>query len=224
MQRLIKNRPVCALLVSEAALYIIFLAIDLFFPAWGKASSTLKYAGILLCPVIAVLLRRNAWDRQDSAYLIGALVFTCAADLFLLLLNKPVYGVVLFCMAHLLYIRRYRAAWFKPAATITVSAIAICLAVSSFTTAFPLRNALAMLYGALLLSVFLLAYTSLLPKKNRRLVMTGMALFLLCDIHVALFNIAGTDNPYYPFASFFMWLFYLPAQVLLAVSGYAYAD
>ncbi len=224
MQRLIKNRPVCTLLKLEAALYIALLAADLFFGGWGIVSSILKYAGILLCPVIAALLHRNAWNRQDSVYLFGALVFTCAADLFLLLLNKPVYGMVLFCMAHLLYIRRYRAAWFTPAATITVSTIAVCLAVSSFTKAFPLRNALAMLYGVLLLSVFILAGTSMLPKINRRIVVTGMALFLLCDIHVAVFNLVGVGHPYYPFASFLMWFFYLPSQALLAVSGYVYTD
>lgn len=224
MKRLKENRPVCALLIVEAALYIAFLAADLFFGGWGIVSSILKYAGILLCVVIAALLRRNSWDRQDSIYLLCALVFTCAADLFLLLLNKPVYGIVLFCMAHLLYIRRYRAAWFTPAAYITLSAIAVCLAAGSFTTAFPLRNALAMLYGVLLVSVFILAGTSPLPRINRRLVMTGMALFLLCDIHVALFNILSASHPYYPFAAFFMWFFYLPSQVLLAVSEYAYAD
>ena len=224
MQRLIKNRPVCALLVVESALYITFLVVDLFFAGWGIVSSILKYAGILLCLVIAVLLRRNSWDRQDSIFLIGGLIFTCAVDVFLLLLNKPVYGIVLFCMAHLLYIRRYRAGWFRPAATITLSTIAICLAAGSFTTAFPLRNALGILYGVLLLSVFLLAGVSSLPKINRRIAVTGMALFLLCDIHVALFNILSASHPYYPFAAFFMWFFYLPAQVLLAVSGYAYAD
>lgn len=224
MQRLIKNRPVYALLMLEAALYITFLAFDLFFAKWRLVSSILKYAGILLCPAIAVLLRRNAWDRQDSICLLCALVFTCAADLFLLLINKPVSGILLFCTAHLFYIRRYSAAWFNPAVYLTLFAIAVCLAANSFMEGFPLRNALAGIYGMLLLSVFILGSASSLPRINRRLVVTGMALFLLCDIHVALFNLLGARHPYYPFASFLMWFFYLPAQVLLAVSGYAYAD
>jgi hypothetical protein len=53
----------------------------------------------------------------------------------------------------------------------------------------------------------------------------GMVLFLLCDINVGIFNLAdflvidsNLFKSIYGFSSIGMWLFYLPAQVLLAIS------
>lgn len=54
----------------------------------------------------------------------------------------------------------------------------------------------------------------------------GMLLFYLCDIHVGIFNLSSvlqtipkTFSKFVSFASVAMWLFYLPAQVLLSMSG-----
>jgi len=54
----------------------------------------------------------------------------------------------------------------------------------------------------------------------------GMVLFLLCDINVLLFNISdfvaidsALFSNVYAFAAIAMWMFYLPAQVGIAISG-----
>jgi hypothetical protein len=219
-----KSPLACASLVCLAAVYLAFLSIDLFCPELGLFSSLLKYAGILLCLALALLLRRHAWDRRDSTLLVSALFLTAAADLFLLLLNRPIPGLLVFCAAHLVYIRRYRPAWFIPAAAAVLAAFAGLLAASSLVPGFPAKYALAGLYGALLLAVAVCAFRSSLPRINRRLAAAGMALFLLCDIHVVLFNTLPAGSLYDPYASFFMWLFYLPAQAALAVSGYDYRE
>lgn len=56
----------------------------------------------------------------------------------------------------------------------------------------------------------------------------GMILFLLCDINVGIFNLSNfviIDNKFftylYNFSTIGMWMFYLPAQVLIALSGFA---
>lgn len=222
MKWLLQNRPACAALALLAAVYLAFLAMDLFLPGMGLLSSLLKYAGILLCLITALLLHRSAWNRRDSALLVSALSLTAAADLFLLLLNRPIPGLLVFCAVHLIYIRRYRPALFFPAAAVVLVAASGCLAAALPVPGFPAEIALAGLYGALLLTVAVCSACSALPRVNRRLAVAGMALFLLCDIHVALFNMLSAGSFYYPFASLLMWFFYLPAQGLLAVSGYDY--
>jgi hypothetical protein len=56
----------------------------------------------------------------------------------------------------------------------------------------------------------------------------GMILFLLCDINVGIFNLSNfvtINNKFfislYDFTTIGMWMFYLPAQVLIALSGFA---
>lgn len=224
MKRLIKNRPVCILLMMLAAVYLSFITVDLFFAGLGQLSTFMKYWGVLLCLAIAMFLNSGAWDKRDSALLVVTLFLTCLSDLFLLVLERAVPGLVIFCIVHLMYIRRYKPTFFKPAAAIVVFATAGCLMAEILIDGFPIIVILGCLYGVLIVAVTMFALAAPLPQVNRRLVTVGMTLFLLCDIHVALFNTLAASNSYYPLASFFMWLFYLPAQVLLALSGYNYAE
>ncbi len=217
-----KNRIVGVLLVLQAVVYISFLVADCFFSGLGLFSAFTKYLGILLCLAIAALSYRDTWNKKDSALLIAALFFTCIADLFLLLLNRPITGLLFFCVVHLVYIRRYRPRLFYPAAAAALAVMAGCLAAGRLVPGFPIAQVMACLYGVLILTVTVCGFLSPLPRTNRRLVNTGMALFLLCDVHVALFNTLDASNPYFPFAAFFMWFFYLPSQVALALSGYGF--
>lgn len=223
MKQLMKHRLACALIVLLATVDLAFLVVDLFHLSMGLFSNLLKYAGILLCLIVTLILHRSAWNSLDAALLASALFLTAAADLFLLLLNKPIAGLLLFCAVHLIYIRRYRPAVFLPAAIVVLVVAAGCLAGALLAPGFPAKNALACLYGALLLSVAACSVCSDLPRANRRLAIAGMALFLLCDIHVALFNTLDIGNFYYPYASFLMWFFYLPSQALLAISALDYS-
>jgi hypothetical protein len=77
--------------------------------------------------------------------------------------------------------------------------------------------------GNLLINTrFLLQKDAHLPKKNRCMVITGLALFALCDVNVLLYNLPdyfpGMEDVMLPFYTF-IWVFYLPAQGLLALSG-----
>ncbi len=222
MERFRRNRPVCILLALQAVVYLSFLVADCFFAGLGLFSTLTKYVGILLCFAMAMLLHRGAWNRRDSVLLISALFFTCIADLFLLLLSRPITGLFFFCVVHVVYIRRYRPRLFYPAAAAALAVMAGCLAAGRLVPGFPIAQVMACLYGVLIATVTVCGFRSPLPRTNRRLVNTGMVLFLLCDVHVALFNVLDASNPYFPFAAFFMWFFYLPSQVALALSGYCY--
>ena len=47
----------------------------------------------------------------------------------------------------------------------------------------------------------------------------GLTLFVGCDACVGLFNALPAHSPLYPAVSVGMWLFYLPSQVLIALSA-----
>lgn len=224
MRPLLQHRRVRALVALQAADYLCFLLADLLFAGAGVFSVVLKYIAILLCVAMAISLHRLSWNRRDSALLIAALSLTCIADLFLLILGRPVPGLLAFCAVHVVYIRRYRPALFPPAAIIVLLLAPASLAAGVLIPGFPAQTVLAGLYGLLILTVTVCSFWALLPRPNRRLVCIGMVLFLLCDIHVALFNSLSMGNPYFPFAAFLMWFFYLPAQILLACSSFHFAD
>jgi hypothetical protein len=69
--------------------------------------------------------------------------------------------------------------------------------------------------------------------KNRKQVVftAGLILFLLCDINVGLFNMIDVTNvnhrqllTVYHFSAIAMWMFYLPAQILIVLSKYTKND
>ena len=76
-------------------------------------------------------------------------------------------------------------------------------------------NLLAMFYFSQLLSNTILAWT--LPAM--RIFALGLTLFVGCDICVGLFNVLPTVSPLFSAVSVGMWFFYLPSQVLIALSA-----
>lgn len=61
--------------------------------------------------------------------------------------------------------------------------------------------------------------------RGTRLFSAGLTLFLCCDLCVGVFNQPGLfPQALDAFARVGMWLFYLPAQVLIALSGLPDSD
>jgi len=91
--------------------------------------------------------------------------------------------------------------------------------------------AVALFYAISLLVSFINALKAckdrLFPYPNNHLIAWGMVLFLLCDINVALFNIyrltsisSGIISHLHSVSRPLIWLFYLPSQAFLSLSGY----
>ena len=55
--------------------------------------------------------------------------------------------------------------------------------------------------------------------RQRRIFAAGLTLFAGCDLCVGLFNVLPPSAPLYPVSSVGMWFFYLPSQVLIALSA-----
>ena len=204
------RKPVPAVITAiflalECLLYTAFLVLDL----TGRGGQTiwLKYAGILLCLLYALLLTVRGGDRL----VFFALLFTAGADWFLLVKNQHLeLGLVLFLVVQTLYLLRLRRLgagnhfflrW--------VLALLMGLAVFFFRLV-SLLNLLVVLYFSQLLSNTILAWTA-----RKWMFAAGLTLFVCCDICVGLYNLGIL----HAFSSVGMWLFYLPSQILIVLSA-----
>lgn len=206
-----RNTPL-GFLIPEGLLYAAFLALDL--TGHGALSVWVKYAGVLLCLAFACRAAARGGDRLVPP----ALALTALADLFLLVLNRyyPL-GVAIFLAVQTLYLLRLRRAGADSALWLRAGlALVLALAVYALELASPL-NLLVCLYFSQLLSNACLAWT-VRGRRWRRFAL-GLALFVGCDVCVGLFNLPGlVPGALYQFARVGMWLFYLPSQVLIALS------
>lgn len=199
-------------LVIEIAIYLAFLSLDLL----GQGSKTiwLKYTGILLCLAFAAFCSL----RGGSPLVAPALLFTAAADWFLLIRNDHLLlGVALFlCVQGLYFLHLYRAGarhkllWLRVALAVVLTLLP--LGIPNMATTL---NLLAMFYFSQLLSNTVLAWT--LPSMRRFAL--GLTLFVGCDICVGLFNAIPLSPMLFSAVSIGMWFFYLPSQVLIALSA-----
>lgn len=197
-------------LTAESIIYIAFLALDLL----GRGSETygLKYGGILLCLAFALTCALRGGDRLVAP----ALAFTACADWFLLIRNDHLpLGVALFLCVQALYLLRLRLAGGPLALWLRISlALTLFLALYWLNLATPL-NLLAVLYFSQLLSNCILAWK--LPSMRRFAL--GLSLFVGCDVCVGLFNSSLLAPAALSPVSIGMWFFYLPSQVLIALSA-----
>ena len=79
-------------------------------------------------------------------------------------------------------------------------------------------NLAAALYFSQLAANALLAWT--LKGERWRAFALGLTLFVGCDVCVGLFNVLPPGSAPYFAVSVGMWLFYLPSQVLIALSAF----
>lgn len=208
MNRRVTPALLPSFLSIEGALYALFLTLDLL----GRGGQTvpLKYAGILLCLALSLL----GTDRLVPL----ALALTAGADWFLLVRNDHyAAGIALFLCVQTVYLVRLRRAGAGSAYPLrSLLALGAGLAVYAVKMASPV-NLLAALYFSQLLSNTALAWT--LKGTRRRTFALGLTLFVGCDTCVGLFNALPPASPLYPAVSIGMWLFYLPSQVLIALSA-----
>ena len=198
----------------EGTIYAAFLALDL--TGRGADAVPVKYAGVLLCLLFALACALRGGDRLVPL----ALALTAGADWFLLVRNDSyAVGIALFLCVQTVYYLRLRRNGISGAYPLRAGlALAAGLGLYALGLASPV-NLLAGLYFSQLLSNTVLAWTG---RGHRwRIFAGGLTLFVGCDICVGLFNILPASSPLYPAASLGMWFFYLPSQVLIALSGSA---
>ena len=171
-----------------------------------------------------------------------AMFFTVISDLFLLVLDIQLLGVLTFILVQIFYGLRISIVKKHDLVKEFTTRI-IIQAVLTLFIAYILKQINVLINPLLVATIFyfiyiltntLLAISVAMSAKYKRpsmqLFAIGMVLFLLCDINVGLFNMASfvtmPENIYvvvYSLSSILMWSFYAPSQVLLAYSTQAIA-
>ncbi|WP_200266207.1 lysoplasmalogenase family protein [Clostridium yunnanense] len=179
-----------------------------------------------------MLIEDNSYDIIDKRLLQTALFLTTIADFFFIIMECPELGIFIFIFVQITYILRHsRSISLNP---IHIKML-ILLSISMLFLGFFLKPKnidtklyyLALLYGTLLINSLVFAFSTLRSKfyyKHSALMIAfGICLFFMCDINVGLYpliaesyNISSLSMTIY----FLIWFFYLPSQLLLAISGY----
>lgn len=158
--------------------------------------------------------------------------FTVASDFLLVVLNNYRAGVFVFCFVHITYILRVsRSIYGEREKSIMQIAAIICggmltFAVFAFIPSLPPVDPLiifAVVYAALFTLNFI-CHIKYFRRRgpNRNIMLFGLILFILCDIHVLMFNL-----PLYIYVPpeigiwgrTWIWVYYTPSQLLLSVSA-----
>ena len=194
-----------------------------------------KFAVTILAAFLTLLIGSNAISRQDRGLLQKAFAAAILADFSIKILhnwqmlpfkiNYLLLGVCFFIIVQVLLIIRHskRSATDKHFPKVLyVSALIFAInAILVFTKTISLDIGVIVSYaGVLIPSVFIAWKTpknDFFPKKNAQMIRWGMIFFLLCDAHIALSYFSGTISFV---AHNFVWVFYTPALVLLALSGF----
>ena len=171
----------------------------------SKSSVYVKYLSVILCFVFSLLFNSK---KKESRFLILTSLLTISADLFLLVLDDYYeIGIAIFCVVQSIY-----ALSMKKKTLIIRAVILVTLVVLFFMKVTQLQNLLAV-YSITCLLLNVVDSFSFTSKSFT----IGLILFALCDISVGLFNIS--DGIVGNIAGNLMWIFYLPSQVLIALSG-----
>ena len=185
----------------------------------------IKFAFIGLCFLIALCSYWFCYSKRDWAYLVSAMGFTLTADFFLVIRHSYHVGVLVFCFVHMAYIMRVRGESPSYSKFSVAIAFMIGILIGIFLPAlgFPLLVRLATLY-AFLFAVNIIAHIKYYRRggHNRRIMLAGLILFALCDIHVMLFNLPHFLPVPHEIALWgqrWIWVYYAPSQLLLSVSA-----
>lgn len=214
MEMKVPHWSVISFLTIEGCLYLAFMALDL---AGGHpAGNWLKFGGIMACFAMALF----STLRGGEALVAAAMGLTTLADVFLLLLDSHyTLGVLIFLGVQALYLVRLARADGRWLWALRAVAAAVLLAVLWALGQLTPLNALAAVYFSTLLCNVI--HSLMTPAPWRWRFAVGLALFACCDLCVGAFNsMALLPHVIYPFVRVGMWLFYLPAQVLIVCSGF----
>lgn len=217
-----KNIAVMAFIAVEAVIYLIFNVLWFTLPDDPIA---LKYAGILLCLAMTGVFAYFHRDK-DSVLLCFALFFTAVSDLFILVLDKYYeVGLVTFIITQSAYVYRlYEGRLNKIWITLTVRAaiIAAVIGIVGGLSGLSFLLVEVGIYIVMLAGNVVDAFLLCNKSRENMLFALGLLLFLGCDVCVGLHN-GDMVGLQFSEASrnaiqFFIWFFYLPAQVLIVLS------
>jgi len=199
----------------------------------------LRFLYVLMCALLPYAYTKKALSRGDHALLTLCLAGTATADGLILLLGQNTAGVWVFCAVQIGYIARYGLAVArnvknsKARRRLTATGLTALLLLCAWAvwlykgTNWPAQTRAACVYAPCLAGSVGFAAAAFIQKAypfpNKLLILAGMVCFLLCDIHVGLYNL-GIGYGWVNLGNIVtvIWLFYAPSQLLLALSALRY--
>lgn len=201
---------------------------------WVRAT---KVAVSFLSAIIVFIIGKDGFDRKDTRRLFLVYLVIFIGDIFLVL-DIELVGTGVFALSHVFYIIRNGAGfsnymrdgnrshrfWDAASAVIILTVITLTMTLLYY----PMDGGSVMFYAILGYSLFLgvsvwTAWTSLrigyFPTANAILAGIGMSLFLASDLTVGI-HFLTEPGKLQVFSIYLCWIFYTPALVLPALSGY----
>lgn len=222
LAQLCKNKSLLILLCCTAAIYAGVLIVDTATET-RPGALTLKYLGDVFCLLIVPASLQHAYNQRDIQLLLVAFFFILGADALFLFAGLKELGILCFCFAHLSFIRRYHGKAFVPCSATLLAVLAFYVTGKLAGWQLPYIYILSATYGALLFIVTYEGFAADFPKPNKTLVKIGMGAFILNDINNVIMYFSVPGSPANAIAAYLVWVFYLPALALLALSVYDFS-
>lgn len=208
-----------------AAGLITTIAITVSDFVFGYDTTFIKYGGIIACALYS--LYTAVKGKVKFPFVTFALCFTLLADYFLLVKNDGyIYGVSAFIVAQSFYLARiYFEKGKLPVVSVAVRVAAfsvLCIAMFIARLIEPLTAAVAF-YACMIVGNAVESFS--LCKLGVRYIVfaVGLCLFIGCDVCVGIYNLSSFINIGLTARAaetfvFLSWTFYLPSQVMIALS------
>lgn len=226
-------------LAAEMICYAIFLFLD-FCKGTDRnlvqASLWIKWLSVIGCFSFVTFYKPVPYRKKEKSVVSTALFFTVFADFCLLMTDQSMIGVVCFLVVQTLYL--YRLTMWNEEIVFYKRIIGrILCSVVIYFVFFWIGNIRSMEFpGIVLYFVSLIDNLTIAAsicfyhvgsKRKSGCFFAGLCLLFLCDIQVAVHNadmfpelgILPFVSHSASFAALAMWIFYLPSQVLIALSG-----
>ena len=221
------------LIIAVCLLFIMFLSVDVYDVEFPLPSKVLKFLTILLCMVISIISSTLKRQSKNIFLLQLGLIFTTMAD-YIFLIHGDNYSIAigLFSIVQIVYSLRYREGnELMRILGFGIIYFVIIIIYKMIGTYFNINFliVISVFYGICLISS--LKEAIYLFKDNsyiflNRIILLGMILFFLCDINLgfnyilgSLNNIDYVLNLLKRIASISIWMYYIPSQILLSLSG-----
>ncbi len=212
-------------IVLEICIFASFLTADILLGTpEGLYSRGVKYTAILLAAAAAQFIGDRGYGTRDRLLLQTALLLTGIADLLIGILGLFKPGIAVFLVVQATYVMRHGRGFQIDRHTLIPAA---CLYIPTSLLLFLTRANLveagflipATVYGFTAATSLIVALQSrargTYDAAGRKLVPLGMLLFFACDVNVGLYHAGIGGNS----TGILVWVFYLPAQVVLICSG-----
>lgn len=216
--------------MKERIAKLVFLVVQLiiyYFSIFTKSVyiDLIRYSSIVLSFLFAFFyFNKKRYWKFGRQFIIGGLLFTCAADYFLVALNDQFeLGLLLFIVAQYCYFL-YLSTELDSLQRMHLLGVRLGGALIGITVSFLLVGKmiplliLAIAYASLFISNIVTAFRSI---KRYLLFSIGLVLYAMCDVCVTLTHMKFyiTNLPHESVFRTMIWVFYIPSQVCIALSA-----